>query len=189
MRPVIKELNMEDAVAKERLSGDTKDDVGILAEIYGYEVYKLAFFYLKDKGMAEDVTQEVFVKCLEKLDQFNGDIVQAKFWLLKITTNKCNDIFRSLRYKYTLLAGNIIDSFQSREPLQENYLIKKYEEDELLRKVLKLPLKYREIITLFYYQDLKIEEISDLLGINQNTVKSRLLRGKAKLKHSLKGVL
>jgi RNA polymerase sigma factor (sigma-70 family) len=178
---------MENMGTKMALTRNPKIDVEMLAGLYGYEVYKLAYFYLKDKGMAEDITQEVFVTCLEKIDQFYGNIDQAKFWLLKITTNKCKDIFRSWKYKYTLLSDHILDSLKSSEPQQEANLIKKYEKDVLVDKILKLPLKYREMIILFYYQELKINEISDLLEISQNTVKSRLHRGKEKLKHSLKG--
>jgi RNA polymerase sigma-70 factor, ECF subfamily len=184
----MKELIMEDTDVKIVLSDNPHYAVEFLAEQYGYEIYKLAFFYLKDKGLAEDVTQEVFVKCLEKVDQFNGNSEQAKYWLLKITTNKCKDILKSLRYKFTLLSSNNLESLQSREPSQENKFIQKYEEAELVSKILKLPIKYREVIILFYYQELTIKEISTILAMSENTVKSRLHRGKEKLKASLKGV-
>lgn len=65
----------------------------------------------------------------------------------------------------------------------EQHLIGKNEEKQLLNQVLSLPMKYREVIILFYFEEFSVNEIADSLSINQNTVRTRLNRGKGKLKN------
>jgi RNA polymerase sigma factor (sigma-70 family) len=65
--------------------------------------------------------------------------------------------------------------------------ISKVEDIELVEQVMSLPIKLRDVIILFYYQELSVEEISPILGININTVKSRLFRARKKLEESMRG--
>ncbi|RSD29103.1 sigma-70 family RNA polymerase sigma factor [Mesobacillus subterraneus] len=150
---------------------------------YGNDVIRLAFTYLKQKELAEDVAQDVFIKCYEKMDSFRNES-SYKTWLIRITVNRCKDVLRSWHYKNMY----ITNFFKQQTVPSLDYQVIENQENELIAKhILKLTIKYREIIILFYYQDLSIEEVSDLLKINANTVKTRLHRGRQKLKESLEG--
>jgi RNA polymerase sigma-70 factor (ECF subfamily) len=180
---------MEERTINYEFDVNDEKNVEKLIEKYGYDIYKLAYFYVKDKGKAEDITQEVFLTCFDKMTYFRGDFSQVKNWLLKITSNKCKDYLRSWAYKYTTISNSFIESLRSKESSLESSLIKKHESSELVALILDLPIKYREVIILYYYQEMKIREIADLLNINENSVKTRLRRGKEKLKNDLKGEL
>ena len=151
-----------------------------LMNTFGNDIIRIAFTYLKQKELAEDVAQDVFIKCYEKMDSFRNDS-SYKTWLIRITVNRCKDVLKSWHYKNLFLTGFFKNNHQTVSTIDHH-------EDELISlHVLKLPIKHREVIILFYYQDLSIEEISDLLEINSNTVKTRLHRGRQKLKESLEG--
>jgi RNA polymerase sigma factor (sigma-70 family) len=154
-----------------------------LMNTYGNDVIRIAFTYLKQKELAEDVAQDVFIKCYEKMDSFRNDS-SYKTWLIRITVNRCKDVLKSWHYKNLF----ITDFFKPNQHTSVDHQIIGNQESELISKqVIKLSIKFREVIILFYYQDLSIEEISDLLGINNNTVKTRLHRGRQKLKEALEG--
>ncbi|WP_077212461.1 sigma-70 family RNA polymerase sigma factor [Bacillus dakarensis] len=155
-----------------------------LMETYGNDVIRIAYTYLKQKELAEDAAQDVFIKCYKNLDTFRNES-SYKTWLIKITVNRCKDVLKSWSYK-NLFITEIFKSKTATPSLESQYF--RGEENELISKqVLELPVKLREVIILFYYQDYSIEEISDLLNINPNTVKTRLHRGRLKLKESLEG--
>lgn len=154
-----------------------------LMQTYGNDVVRIAFTYLKQKELAEDVAQDVFIKCYEKLDTFRNES-SYKTWLIRITVNRCKDVLKSWQYKNLFITDFFKPNQQS--IVDANHQVN--QENELISKqVIKLPVIYREVIILFYYQDLSIEEISELLKINSNTVKTRLHRGRQKLKESLEG--
>ncbi|WP_303837806.1 RNA polymerase sigma factor [Ruminococcus flavefaciens] len=149
-----------------------------MAEIYdkySNAVYRMAFAYCKNKADAEDIMQEVFIK------RFSIDIVfdeetKEKSWLLKVTVNKCRDMFRSLRYKYSLTSI----------PLEEASLVYETpEESEVYRAVMSLPQKYRTVIHLFYYEEYSIKEISAITGSRETAVQTQLFRARKKLKEIL----
>lgn len=165
----------------------TEITVEMLVKCYSYDVYKLAFFYLKDKGKAEDISQEVFLTCVKKLHTFRGTPAQVKYWLLKIAANKCKDVMRSWTYRYESVTDKFLEIFQEKKSIQEEFVLRKQAQTELATKILVLPLLYREVIILFYYEEMTVEEISDFLHVNHNTVKTRLKRGREKLKGFLKG--
>lgn len=78
--------------------------------------------------------------------------------------------------------SNILRLTKSSELSPEMSIMKSSEEEFLSTSVLVLPIKYREVITLYYYEELSIEEISEILNINRNTIKTRLNRARMKLK-------
>ncbi|GLB61421.1 sigma factor-like helix-turn-helix DNA-binding protein [Cytobacillus sp. NCCP-133] len=67
----------------------------------------------------------------------------------------------------------------------EKDLLKRSEKEFLSLCVLSLPVKYREVVTLYYYEECSIEEIQGILGVNHNTIKTRLSRGRLKLKNMM----
>ncbi len=148
---------------------------------YGESVVWLAFSYLKDKGKAEDIAQEVFITCYTKLDTFNME-ASLKSWVLTITANKCKDILKSWGYRNIIFAQSLLSTFKQHASEPDMVLIGSEENKELALNILKLPTKYREVIFLHYFEDLKVQEISELLSIKENSVKTRLRRARMLLK-------
>lgn len=152
-----------------------------LMEEYSQEVMWLAFGYVKDMFIAEDLTQEVFIKIFHNLDTFEGKS-SIRTWLFSITINTCKDYLKSSYFKRiipSILNLNKIPIGKNDTP--ENLLQTKQQNETLSKHLLSLPLKYREVIILYYFQEFKIREISNLLKINENTIKTRLKKAKIKL--------
>ena len=154
-----------------------------LMKTYGNDVVRIAFSYLKQKQLAEDVAQEVFIKCYEKMDTFRNDS-SYKTWLIRITVNRCKDVMKSRYFKNLFMMDYSISNYAN-SSLQLHDVEK--EDSGISQSIVKLPIKLREVIILFYYQDLTIDEISSLLKVKPNTVKTRLHRARIKLKESFEG--
>ncbi|PSL36182.1 RNA polymerase sigma-70 factor (ECF subfamily) [Planomicrobium soli] len=147
---------------------------------HGEYLLRLAYLYVKDWPAAEDILQEVFLTYYQKADQFEQRS-SLKTYLTKITINKCHDYLRSWKNKRSLFSeaiGNLISSSKSPEEAVEQQM----GQTSLMREVLELPTKYREVLLLFYYQEFTSKEISQLLDCPENTVKTRLKRAKALLR-------
>lgn len=147
---------------------------------YGEELTRTAYLYLKDWSLAEDAVQESFIKLYKNLHTFRGD-ASIKTWVYKILTNTCKDVLRSATMKRVVL-GNFFDFKTHTEKSPELTILNNEAGKELAQSVLKLPLKYREVIILFYYQSFSTKEISQLLSITESTVRVRLNRGREKLR-------
>ncbi|MFE7064729.1 sigma-70 family RNA polymerase sigma factor [Sutcliffiella sp. NPDC057660] len=146
---------------------------------YGEEIKRLIYSYVKDHSIIDDITQDTFLNFYNQLHTFQYKS-EIKTWLFRIAINKCKDYLRSTKYKTHL----ILDYFNNKnEP--EQHAIQKQRNNALIYEVMRLPIKYREIIILFYYKDLSISEISSLIDLNENTIKTRLNRARQKLKEKL----
>jgi RNA polymerase sigma-70 factor, ECF subfamily len=148
-------------------------------------VFSIALNYFDgDRERAEDVTQQVFVKLLKKMD-FRGES-QISTWLYRLTVNACID--ESRRTKRQL---NLSDWFTFAEPVTKISLNEDLHSREISNEVravvASLKPKYRLPILLKYLEDLSYQEIAKVLGISVGTVSSRLNRGcklmAAKLEH------
>jgi RNA polymerase sigma factor (sigma-70 family) len=149
---------------------------------YGENLTKMAYNYVKDWKLAEDIVQDVFVSCYQHYGNLEG-IHSFKAWVYRLTINKSKDMLKSAAYRKTVVQSSILNILKSNDQPPDTMLIKRSEEELLSQCVLKLPVKYREIIILYYYEELSIEKICDILNMNPNTVKTRLNRGRAKLKN------
>lgn len=144
----------------------------MMIEKYSDMVYRLALTRTKSKENSEDVHQEVFFRLSRKLPQFECE-EHEKAWLIKVTINCSKNLLSSILKNTTELKEEII--FETKERHDIYYAVQE------------LPLKYRTIIHLYYYEGYKINEISKLLKINENTIKSRLARAREKLKERIEG--
>lgn len=167
-----------------RLNKD--DQLVLLMEEYGDMVIRLAYTYVKQKQMAEDIAQEVFISCYKHLNLFQKNS-SYKTWIYRITVNKCKDIVRSWSFKNIYYKDIIRSRIKSESKSLENKLISWEENQFIFQKVLSLPIKLREVIILHYYEDLSINEIAELLCFSPNTVKTRLHRARKQLKSLFEG--
>lgn len=162
---------------------DRNEAVELLMNEYGETIKRLVFTYIKDYALTEDLTQEIFLTVYLKLSTFAGRS-SIKTWVYTIAINKCKDYLRSWHYRKISYTNNLLE-FIGTNKSPENNLLDQSDSAELVKEILKLPIKYREVIVLFYYKEFSIHDISVLLNITESTVKVRLHRGREKLKIGL----
>jgi RNA polymerase sigma-70 factor, ECF subfamily len=143
----------------------------------GNQVLYTAFSYVKDYEMAEDIAQEVFVKAYRQSDKFRGDS-SIKTWIIRITINQSKDYLRSWYCRKILLSNKISSFVKGKEEAPEFEVLLKEESDQLVKQVLYLPLKFREVLFLYFFEELTLKEISEVLNQNISTTKSRFYKAK-----------
>ena len=136
-------------------------------------VFRLAFGYLRNRSDADDVVQEVFLKLYRYEGTFESDD-HAKRWLLRVAVNECTALWRALRRS----PENIDDYL-------ETLSIPEPQDVDLVRQVMALPTRYRTVLYLHYFEGYATGDIAGLLGVPSATVRTRLARGRARLKDAL----
>jgi len=170
---------------------DINKEVERLINCYGDDVLRVAYLYVKDMHRAEDVFQEVFIKVFKKYDTFKGNSSE-KTWIMRITINVCKDYFKSFWIKRVFLNSDKKDDKDSHNDEYnaesiDDTIIKSIESQELLKEVMNLPIKYKEIIILYYYQQFTTKEISEMLKLPEGTIRTRLFRSRELLKKNITG--
>ncbi|MFA9560130.1 sigma-70 family RNA polymerase sigma factor [Evansella sp. AB-rgal1] len=171
------------AVTEENLE-DRELIIDQLMDEYSDIILHLVYTYVRNQATAEDLTQEIFIKCYEKLDQFHHQS-SIKTWLYKIAANHCKDYLRSWHYRKITLNEKLFEYLPSKSKEVEEEIVTRNEENSLATAVMTLPLKYREVVFLHYYEELTIAEISKVTAVNINTLKTRLKRAKELLKDEM----
>ena len=133
-------------------------------------VFRVAFSCMKNSDDAEDITQTVFLKLFECRNEFES-FEHLRNWLIRVTVNQCRTVFRA-PWRRT----------ENIEDYAQRLAMPSPEHTELLQAVMELPEKYRVIIYLFYYEGYSTEEIAGLLGEPAATVRTRLARGRKRLR-------
>jgi len=156
--------------------------------IFGYILRRTA-----NLEIAQDITSETFLKALGKLWQFRWRNVSFSSWLYKIATNEINQYFRRAEYrKSTSLEQLQEQGFELLSPhdpeseLIEAQLELKQHQDflEIQAKIVQLPAKYQEVITLRFFERRQLREIAEILGKKEGTIKSLLHRAIEKLRET-----
>ena len=130
----------------------------------GPRVYRLAFAQLRSKADAEDVFQEVFLRYVEKLPEFESP-EHEKAWFLRVTLNCCRSLWRSAWHKRSV-------------PLDENLPFETRDQWGLHQELLRLPKKYRAVLHLFYWEDMSTAEIAKVTGSTPAAVRKQLERAR-----------
>jgi len=143
---------------------------------YIESVYKFSLINLKNKSDAEDVCQEVMYKYLINKPKFDNDKA-AISWFYKVTINLCHDIQKSTWYK---------NVFSLEKLHSEDHFYSDNTDNTIIETIKALPNKYSEVIFLYYYQGYSAAEIAEILNKRENTIYSRLNRGREMLKEKLK---
>ncbi len=142
--------------------------------LYHGTIYRLALSYVKNTAEAEDICQDAFVKLMD----YNGYFAapeNCKAWLIRVTVNLSKNYFRSSRFRHdTELCDDV------REQVFDDYT-------ELYDAVTALPIKYRSIVHLYYYEGYSVKEIADILKISVSAATTRLSRARERLKETLLG--
>lgn len=152
---------------KKAKKGD-RDAFADLLTQYQTMLYNTALLILRNEDDALDAVQDALLACWEKLPGLRQE-KYFKTWLTRILINHCTNIVRRQR--------RMVSMEEAEEPVG-SLVESDYEFYELLRE---LPEKDRIIFLLYYGEGFNTREISEILDWNENTVKSRLLRGRKKL--------
>ncbi len=140
---------------------------------YCTTVYRLAYARVGNRFDAEDILQSVFLKLHSGVIEFT-DEEHLKAWLLKVTVNTSKNLLTSAWMRLT-------------EAISENVTAPTHEVSEVYTEVLGLPVKYRTVIHLHYYEGYSCAQIANITGTNEATVKTRLKRARERLAQRLKG--
>lgn len=141
-------------------------------------VFRISLMYLKNRQDAEDMSQEIFLKYLDLLPNFDS-LDHEKAWFIVITKNKAKDNLKSIwRSKRVDLEEVLYDIDTSSVE----------SEDNLLEKILNLPRKYKLAIYMYYYEGYSVKEMSELLEVKESTIQTQLSRGRDILKKELGGL-
>ena len=148
---------------------------------YGNSILRMCYMYLKDYQLAEDVTQETFLQVWNKYETFENKSSE-KTWITRIAINRCKNCMRASWFKRISIEElpEIFENDSSEMILNKG---------TISLKIMKLPQKYREVILLYYYQELSVKEISAVLNQKETTILQRLKRARECLKPRLQEVL
>lgn len=148
-------------------------DADELFHTYADMVYRLAFLRLRSSADAEDILQEVFVRCLRSGKAFH-DAEHQKAWLIRVTVNCTKTLATSAWRRHTV-------------PERDDVLTEMEDHTDVYAAVLALPKDYRTAIHLHYYEGYSVREIAKLTGSTEQAIKSRLFRARGMLHERLKG--
>ena len=150
-------------------------------EEYSDQILRTCFLYLSDHSQAEDAVQDTWIKAWKHMDDFEKkNIANAKAWLLRIAINTCKDYRRSAWFRH-------IDRSKALNELPQQLTAAEPEDRTLTLTVMELPDRYKQVILLYYFQGLTMQETADALGTSQATVHRRLEKAQELLKGSLTG--
>ena len=142
---------------------------------YGNMVYRLAYARLQNRHDADDIFQEVFLRYVRRAPVFES-YEHGKAWFLRTTINCCKNLWMSAWHRKTTALAEV----------EEQPVYYENEEAQMLAEALaSLPVKYRTVLHLYYYEGLTAEEISRIQQIPAGTVRMQLSRGRTMLKDAL----
>jgi RNA polymerase sigma-70 factor (ECF subfamily) len=145
----------------------------------------LAYRFCGDRGRAEEMAQEAFLRAFRGLDGFRGDATFST-WLFAVATNLYRTELRRIPQRMVALE----DAPEPASPVSTSEAYEQRDRDRTIRQaVLGLPSKYREAMLLFYFHEMDIPAAAESLGLPEGTVKARLHRGRELLRAKLPRLL
>ncbi|MCM1467956.1 MAG: sigma-70 family RNA polymerase sigma factor [Alistipes sp.] len=157
---------------------------------YATDILRMCCLYLGNYQMAEDALQDTFVNVFCYYRKFQGNS-NIKTWLTRVAINSCKKILaQTCSKKHLHMTGDEFAMLLEEETGGGGPGAYSAAEDRMIlsRAIGRLEEKYREVIILFYYQELTTKEIAHVTGIPRTTVEFRLKKARAELKEDLKGV-
>jgi RNA polymerase sigma-70 factor (ECF subfamily) len=183
---------MRDNALLHRLQAGDERAVSELVDTYGQRIYQLAFRYLRNREDAEEITQDVLFKVYRKVSAFRGDAALSS-WIYRITFNTAMSRLRTAKHQPLPSDETVTREGNrpvKREPadwsdLADEQVLRAELRRRVMRAVLALPAIYRAPVMLRDLQGLSTEEASARLRLKDQTLKSRLHRGRLILRRQL----
>lgn len=154
----------------------SEQEVNAAIERYSDTVRRLCMVHLKNLADTEDIFQTVFLKYVLSSVSFESE-EHERAWFIRVTVNACKDLLKGFFRSHTVSLDEIIEQAAEMPP----------DNREVLEAVITLPLKYKQVIYLHYYEGYSAPEIGGILGKNVNTVYTCLTRAKQMLRERLGG--
>lgn len=154
-------------------------DIEQAMNLYGDELLRLCYLYLHDWQMAEDALQDTFISAFRNFYKFKGESSE-KTWLTRIAINTCKSYSRGFWKRKVIYRDDALSEYEEKETIEMEFC-----DDTVVKAVCQLKPRYREVVLLFYYQELKVREIAGILGISESAVTVRLSRAREQLKGKL----
>ena len=179
-----------------RLQAGDERAIAELADTYGTKIFQLAYRYLRNKEDAEEVTQDVLMKVHRKVDAFRGDAALSS-WIYRITFNAAMSRLRTARYQRAQDEARQADADADQltpsartevadwSNMADESVLRSQLRRRVLRAILALPAIYRAPVVLRDLQGMSTEEASAMLRVKDQTLKSRLHRGRLILRKQL----
>lgn len=163
-----------------------------LVRLYEGRVYNLCYRMLGDGESANDAAQDAFFSAYRNIGSFRGGSFRS--WMLRIATNTCYDVLRARKRRPTVSLDIDADDENEHSPLQiaddgespDATILRRELAGEIQRNLALLPEEQRIVLILSDIEGLAYEEIVQITGANLGTVKSRLSRGRARLRDLLR---
>lgn len=179
-----------------RLQAGDERALADLSDAYRFKIYQLAFRYLRNKEDAEEVTQDVLYKVYRNIGTFRGDAALSS-WIYRITFNGAMSRLRTARYRQSQDDDRRIVSADGEESIAaarevadlsdmaDDLILRSQARRRVFRAILALPAIYRAPVVLRDIHGMSTEEASALLRVKDQTLKSRLHRGRLILRKQL----
>ncbi len=151
----------------------TENELNRIIKLFGNNVFQTAFCYMKNYADAEDIREEAFIKLYLSGKSFDSD-EHIKAWLLRVAANLCKDKLRSFWCKKILPLESAMDIKTEETP-----------QDSFISYLFRLKPDCRIALYMHYYEGYTAKEIAKITGSRENTVLSRLSRGRKQLKDIL----
>ena len=151
-----------------------------LVNTYQLPLLRMCCLRLGDAELAKDAVQETFLKAYKALPSFRGEC-SLQSWLMRIAINTCRDMQRSWWHRHVNRKVIPEEMNAACEPVSDDAV-------SVSQAIAALPVKLREVVLLYYYQNMQLDEIAQTLLISPSSVSGRLKRARNKLRIALKGV-
>jgi RNA polymerase sigma-70 factor (ECF subfamily) len=162
------------------LAGDAEAFAPIVQRWQG-PLVNLAYRYCRDRGRAEEMAQEAFLKAYRSLKLWRRES-SFSTWLFAVAAN----VYRSEMRRIVPPSVSLAEVPEIADPLRGDAILEQGERNRAIRRaVLHLPEKYRDVVTVFYFHEMSVERTSQTLGLREGTVKARLHRARGLLRQRL----
>ena len=166
------------------INGNHKSQT-LLYKKYYNTIFCVCLKMIKNKPLAQDLSQDIFMKLIKKLDKFNGNnFTQLSVWISKLSRNHTIDFIRAR--KITENIDNVsLNLFTEVIDLSAMDNVEEIMANDIKNAISVLPLQYKKVFELFYIHNFSHQEIADELNLNVGTSKSNLFKAKKKLASAL----
>lgn len=160
------------------VAADPSGAVELALNLFGNDILRLSYSYLKKREDAEDIVQDTLIRLMQSDNSFDTEAL-LKSWLLRVAANLCKDHLKSAAYRKQTSLPEGYDVAAEDQPEAD-------EGGEVLSALMSLPEKYRSVLHLYYYEEYATKEIAVILDKKETTVRSLLKRGREKMAERLK---
>ncbi len=160
------------------------DAFRLIVDRYKGLIVRLSLSFLGNREEAEEAAQEIFLRAFRSLHRFSLE-KRLLPWLYSIAVNHLRSAYGRMRRREERTAAVEMELAAGGESDPQRILVDDFERTALRQAVDSLPPTLREVVVLYYYEQMRVEGISSVLGIGVENVKSRLFRGRQKLRETL----